>query len=172
MHNFLHWLFGVDDIVGEDGEILYRLVVMALVEKDATHVVEQHMAAEKALLVDHREDIALRRRHQGQQVAEQAIRVDGAEISFYQLVDSHHVENTLILVVRHFHTLLGNGIGINRMLEKQPIDGIGQGRYNHQRDDERIAVSDFGDEEDARQWRVEHARHEAAHPDEGELGRV
>ena len=172
VHYFLHRLLGVDNVIGKDGKILDGLVVVTLIEKDRTHIVKQHMATEKAFLINHGEDIALRRRHQGQQIAESAIWVDRAEIGLNQLIDRHHIENTLVLIMCYLNAFFGNGIGVDGMVEEQPIDDIGQSRDNHQGHDEGITISDFGNEEDARQRRMEHTRHQATHADEGKLCRV
>ena len=46
----------------------------------------------------------------------------------------------------------------------EDVDGeIGHGRDNHQRHEEVVAASEFGNEEDASEWCVHHARHEACH---------
>ena len=56
-HGF-HGIFRLDDIFRNDGELLDGLLVERLIEHDAADVVEQHMATEGAILVDHREDVA------------------------------------------------------------------------------------------------------------------
>ena len=71
--------------------------------------------------------------------------------------------------MRHLHALLSHGIGIDGVVEEKPIDGVSQGRYDHQGYNERVAIGDFGDEEDARQRGVKHACHQTAHANKGEL---
>ena len=58
------------------------------------------------------------------------------------------------------------------MAEENPVDEVGEGRDNHQWDDERIAIGNFGDQEDACQRGVEHACDKTAHAHQGELGRI
>ena len=60
MHNLLHRLLRVDNVIRKDGKVLDGLVIITRIEEDGAHIVKQHMATEKAFLVDHWEDVALR----------------------------------------------------------------------------------------------------------------
>ena len=74
--------------------------------------------------------------------------------------------------VEYFYAVFGHCIGVNGMAEEDAVDEVGEGGDDHQRYDEGVAVGNLGNQEDARQWGVEHACNQTTHAYQGELGRV
>ena len=81
----------------------------------------------------------------------------------------HQRQHRLVGIVRQQVAALRNPLIINRILLKEAHRPEGNRRRQDQRNQQRIAAGNLGDQEDGRHRRLHHPRHQRRHPHEHEI---
>ena len=175
LHHLLH---GVVDSQGGgrrrhqllDGE----MVIEFGAEHHVANSVEVHLTEEGARLVEDGEESCGAHADDIDQLAQRHIGGDGGELPVDDAVEAHEGEHRLVGMVGDELALACQAHAVDAV-GLEDVDGeVGADADNHQGDEHLVATRDFGDEEDAGERCVHHARHHTRHAQQCEvlLGQV
>ena len=97
------------------------------------------------------------------------VRVHPLIVAIYHGVETHQRQHGMVSMVSHQLALTRQSHAIDAV-RLEDVDGeVGADGDNHERHEEVVAAGNLGNEEDAGQGGMHHARHHAGHAQQGEV---
>ena len=156
-----HLLVGIDHVGRRDHVGVDLRIVLGRVEHIRPQVVELDDPQQHPVAAHHREDIATHRRDETHHVAQGRVHRHRVEIGLHQPLQVEEDQHRTVFVVREQLAALVEFFRIDRIGFEIVADTERNGRSEHQRNEKRVAVGQFGDQEDRRERSLHHAGHPA-----------
>ena len=114
-------------------------------------------------IVQYRQEVVVASRNLAHQLAHRQIWTDGVVILLNHALHAHQRKRRTVYVVSEQLALPSQSQGVDAMALEDADGEQGRDAHDHQRHEELIAAREFGDEEDARQRSMHHARNQTSH---------
>ena len=153
----------VDQVGRRDHVAVDRRPVFFRREHIGPQVVQLNDAQQGAVFADHRENVPVDGRDKVHDVAERRVHRDFVEIGLHQGGQIEEYQYRTVFVVGQQFAALRQLFRVDRIGFEVVVQRERERGDQHQRDEQRVAVGQFGDQEDRRQRGVHYARHDSCH---------